>query len=170
MCFARTCKAAHCKLKGEPDDAQCLDEEKWVSEERASTSSGLWRLRGPTWWWWWQPGHVMAGDRQGWVCRDTSGTVGTESCQPMGCPGTVPAAWGWGHSAVTAAAGAATHAVLCLAGTGLAERGAVSPRAPCGHPAAHPREWEQRSHSLRLAGRGCARGEAEPGSSCSRKI
>lgn len=29
----------------------------------------------------------MAGDRQGWVCRDTSGTGGTERCQPVGCPG-----------------------------------------------------------------------------------
>lgn len=40
----------------------------------------------PSWQLRW-PGHIMAGDRQGWVCRDTSGTGGTERCQPVGCPG-----------------------------------------------------------------------------------
>mgnify|MGYP001853344561 CR=1 FL=1 len=48
MCFARTCKAAHCKLKGEPDDAYCLYNKKRVIEDGVLPIIQVKRLIGNT--------------------------------------------------------------------------------------------------------------------------
>lgn len=46
VCFARTCKAAHCKLKGEPNDAHGLYNEKRVIEDGVLPSIQAKRLIG----------------------------------------------------------------------------------------------------------------------------